>query len=215
VANLEKPLTRAGVFLADGLYADITTSSGTRIMTTLDYEHAPLHVANFVRIVEGREPQPAGGGGRAAGPPPGVGPGGPGGRGGAGGERPPEPPPIGKIVDLKGGLANAVVVSAVQKSVAVPKLPRAANPALKHDVEGVLGVSGPNTFYLTLQKNNALDRRYTAIGKVIAGLGLLQNLKAGEGIRSVRIVRAGQAARDFKTDDEAFKKLLEQAAKKR
>jgi len=34
-------------------------------------------------------------------------------------------------------------------------------------------------------------------------------VKKGEAIRSIRIVRVGQAARDFKTDDEAFKKLLE------
>ena len=36
----------------------------------------------------------------------------------------------------------------------------------------------------------------------------LQGLKAGEPIRSIRITRVGQAARDFKTDDEAFKTLM-------
>jgi len=34
-------------------------------------------------------------------------------------------------------------------------------------------------------------------------------VKKGDAIRSIRIVRAGQAARDFKTDDESFQKLLE------
>ena len=34
-------------------------------------------------------------------------------------------------------------------------------------------------------------------------------MKKGDAIRSIRIVRVGTAARDFKTDDEAFKKLLE------
>jgi hypothetical protein len=34
-------------------------------------------------------------------------------------------------------------------------------------------------------------------------------LKAGEPVRSVRITPVGQAARDFKTHDEAFKKLME------
>ena len=37
---------------------------------------------------------------------------------------------------------------------------------------------------------------------------MLQSLKQGEQIRSARITRVGQAARDFKTDDEAFKKLM-------
>ena len=34
-------------------------------------------------------------------------------------------------------------------------------------------------------------------------------VKKGDAIRSIRIVRVGQAARDFKTDDEAFQKLLD------
>lgn len=40
------------------------------------------------------------------------------------------------------------IVSDVQKSVAVPKLPKTTNKALKHDAAGILGLSGPNTFYL-------------------------------------------------------------------
>ncbi len=120
----------------------------------------------------------------------------------------PEIPPIG-TVDVRDGLIAGLVVSDVQKSVAIPSLPLTANPALKHDAAGVLGVSGPNAFYLTLQKRAGLDKKSTAIGKTIAGLDLLRTVKKGDAIRSIRIVRVGQAARDFKTDDEAFKKLLE------
>jgi len=87
-------------------------------------------------------------------------------------------------------------------------LPKTTNKAVKHDVAGVIGLSAPNAFYLTLQKNKGLDGKYPAIGKVIAGLSHLQGLKAGEPIRSIRITRVGQAARDFKTDDEAFKTLM-------
>jgi peptidylprolyl isomerase len=82
------------------------------------------------------------------------------------------------------------------------------NGALKHDAAGILGVSGPNAFYLTLRKSAGLDKKFTAIGKTIAGLDWLKKVKKGDAIRSIRIVRVGQAARDFKTDDEAFKKLL-------
>ena len=215
VANLDKPLPRDGVYLADGLYADITVGSGEsqqRIMTTLDFANAPLQTANFVRIVEGKSPQPTGGGGRPPGPGP-IGPMGPSGPGGPGGQRP-EGPPIGRIVEVKGGLASGVITSEVQRSVAVPRLPRTTNRALKHDGAGILGVSSPNTFYMTLRKDTGLDRKYTAIGKVIAGLGLLPEVKKGDAIRSIRIIRVGQAARDFKTDDEAFKRLLEQARQK-
>jgi cyclophilin family peptidyl-prolyl cis-trans isomerase len=200
VANLDRPLTRDGVYLADGLYATLTIGSGDnvrQIMTTLDYVNAPLATANFIRIVEGKAPQP---GGRGGGPPPGM---------GFGGPARPEPPPIGQVLDTKGGLATMQIVSDVQKSVAVPKLPKTTNKALKHDIVGIVGLSGPNTFYVTLQKNKGLDGKYPALGKVIAGLGQLQDLKKGDAIRNIRITRVGQAARDFKADDEAFKKLME------
>jgi len=197
VANLDKPLTREGVYLPEGLYADIAIGAGdspAHIMTTLDFVNAPLQTANFVRIVEGK------GGQRGPG-------GGPGGGMRPGGPRP-EIPPIGKI-EVRDGVVAGLVVSEVQKSVAVPALAFAANPALKHDGAGILGVSGPNAFHLTLRKRAGLDKSATAIGKTIAGLDLLKTLKKGDPIRSIRIVRVGQAARDFKTDDEAFKKLLE------
>jgi len=129
---------------------------------------------------------------------------------GFGGPARPEPPPIGQILDTKGGLAAMQIVSDVQKSVAIAKLPKTTNKALKHDAAGVLGLSGPNTFYLTLQKNGGLDRKYAALGTVIAGADRLQGLKKGDAIRSIRITRVGQAARDFKTDDEAFTKLMGQ-----
>jgi len=110
---------------------------------------------------------------------------------------------------VRDGLVTGVIVSETQKSVAVPSLALTPNPALKHDAAGVLGLSGPNAFYLTLQRNPGLDAKSTAIGRTIAGLDLLAKLKKGDAVRSIRIVRVGQAARDFKTDDEAFKKLLE------
>jgi carboxypeptidase Q len=197
VANLDKPLTREGVYLPEGLYADIAIGAGdspAHIMTTLDFVNTPLQTANFVRIVEGK------GGQRGPG-------GGPGGGMRPGGPRP-EIPPIGKI-EVRDGVVAGLVVSEVQKSVAVPALALAVNPALKHDGAGVLGVSGPNAFHLTLRKRAGLDKSATAIGRTIAGLDLLKTLKKGDPIRSIRIVRVGQAARDFKTDDEAFKKLLE------
>jgi carboxypeptidase Q len=201
-ANLDKPLPREGVYLADGLYADIaigTADAPSHFMTTLDYVNVPLQTANFIRIVEGKSSGQRGAGFGPAG----------GGRGmrGPGGARP-EIPPIG-TVDVRDRQIKGLISSEVQTSVAVPSLPMAVNAALKHDASGILGVSGPNAFYLTLQKNTGLDKKYTAIGKTIAGLDLLPKVKKGDAIRSIRIIRVGQAARDFKTDDEAFKKLLE------
>ncbi len=206
-ANIDRPLPREGVYLADGLYAEIAIGSSEapiRFMAALDYVNAPLQTANFIRIVEGQSSGQRGAGRGPAGPPAGA-------RGmrGPGGQRP-EIPPIGKV-DVRDRQIIGLVTSEVQKSVAIPILPMTANAALKHDSAGILGVSAPNVFYLTLRKNSGLDKKSTAIGKAIAGLDLLPAVKKGDAIRSIRILRVGQAARDFKTDDEAFKKLLEAA----
>ncbi len=201
-ANLDRDLPREGVYLADGLYAELTLGAGDapkRITTSLDFVNAPLQTANFVRIAEGK----TGGAGARGGMP-----GGPGGPGGPRGGQQPAAPPIGTI-DVRSGRIEGVVTSEIQKSVAIPRLPLTPNAKLLHDAEGVLGVSGPNAFYITLSKDTGLDKTGTALGKTIAGLDLLAKVKKGDPIRSIRIVRVGQAARDFKTDDEAFKKLLD------
>lgn len=110
--------------------------------------------------------------------------------------------------------ANGVIVSDIQKSVAVKTLPKQLNAVLKHDGAGFLGLSAPNAFYITLAKNRGYDRRYSAIGKVIAGADYLAQIKKSDAIRSVRITRVGQAASDFKTDDEGFGKLVAAAGKR-
>jgi cyclophilin family peptidyl-prolyl cis-trans isomerase len=123
-------------------------------------------------------------------------------------------PSIGTI-DVKGALVSALIVSDVQKAAAVKSLPKALNPVLTHDAAGVLGMSGPNGIYLTLDKNPGLDTKSTAIGRVIAGANLLKEIAKGDGIQSVRFTRVGQAARDFKADDEAFAQLVAKATAKK
>ncbi len=203
-ANLDRQLTREGVYLPDGLYADITTAKG-RIMTSLDYANTPLYTAQFIRMAEGGvPPQPGAQQGRGGG----------GGRGGAGGPgAQPQAPPIGKFVDTIGGSANGLVESEIQKSVAGATLLRELNTVLKHDAAGVLGMTGENQFYLTLKARPDLDLKYPAIGKVVAGAAVLDTLTKDDAIRSIRIIRVGQAATDFKTDNDSFQKLLQEKAK--
>jgi hypothetical protein len=206
VANLDKPLTRAGVYLDDGIYATMAVGAGDaarQLMFKLDHINAPVQTANFIRIAEGKNPPPGGGRG-----------GGPGGPGGAGPQAAPAGA-IGSILDVKGGLVSGVVVSDMQKAVAVKTLPRTTNTALQHDGPGVLGLSAPNAFYVTLRKNTGMDRRYTAIGRLIAGADLLAGIRKAEPIRSIRITRVGQAAREFRTDDEGFNALLAAAKAKK
>ena len=223
IANLDQALPRQDVYLPDGMYADITTSSG-RIIVSLDYKNAPVHTAQFIRIIEGPTGQaPAGPGGpppqavqakppaQPAAPaqaqaqqPPAAGQRG----GGPGGQRAPAQP-VGKITAVSGSVANGAIASDIQKSVPAVVLPKEINPAVKHDGPGVLGMNGPNLFYLTLKKASSFDGRYPALGKVVAGKDVLAKLKANDVVQSVRIIRSGQDARSFKTDPESFKKLLE------
>ena len=209
VANLDKPLTRAGVYLDDGLYASIAVGApgkpiaeAQQFMVSLDFANAPLHTANFMRIVEGNAP--AAGGGR----------GGPGAGGGRGGAQP-EPPPIGKLLVVKNGVASGEIVSENQKKFAVKTLPKQLNPSVRHDGAGVFGMMSPNGFYLTLKANPGFDKKYTALGKVIAAADVVAQLKPGDVIRSIRLVRVGRAAQAFKADDETFKRLRDAAAGKR
>jgi len=206
IANLDKSLSREGVYLPDGLYADMNTAAG-RLLLSLDFRNAPAPTAQFLRIIEG-EGAPAGGPAKPpapAGPPPQAGV-----PAGMAGQRP-QPAPIGRILEVKGGLASGIIVSDVQKAVAGVILPKATNPALKHDSPGVLGMTYENRFYLTLAKKPDLDAKYPAIGKLIAGAGVLKKMKAEDAVRSVRIIRVGQAAREFKTDNATFQKLLEKS----
>ena len=105
--------------------------------------------------------------------------------------------------------------SEVQKKFAVKTLPRQLNATVKHNAAGVFGMSGPNGFYIIQKANPGFDKKYTALGKVIAGADVLAQMKPGDVIRSVRLTRVGKGAQDFKADDESFKKLLEAATGKK
>jgi hypothetical protein len=238
-ANLDKPLTRAGVYLDDGLYATVTVGAPDApaaelesFMVSLDYVNAPLYTANFMRIVEGNAP-PAGGG--RGGPPPAAAPAVPAAAAAAGGGRAQAPaaaaagggrqgggrggqqlgPPIGKILTVKNGVITGEIVSDMQKKFAVKTLPKQFNTSVKHDAANVFGLMTPNSFYFTQKANPGFDKKYVALGKVIAGSDVVAKLAMGETIRAVRLTRVGKAATDFKADDESFKKLLDAATPKR
>ncbi len=205
IANLDKPLPREGLYLGDGMYADITTAQG-RIMTTIDFRNAPAAAAAFLRMAEGPGSPQGGPAAPAPNRPPAMPPMGP------GGPRP-ELPPIGKIVDVAGGAAYALIASDAQKAAAGFPFPKELNPTLKHSAAGILGLSYENRFYLTLKAKPDFDLKYPAVGKVIAGADVLKKLTKEDALRGVRIIRVGQAAKDFKTDNDSYRKLVEKAAK--
>lgn len=191
MANTERTLPREGVYLPDGLFVDVVTESGARFIAEVDYRNNPLAAAYFVRLLEGRAPAPPAGG------PPGGGPG-----------RGPAP---GRVAEVTSTRATVVLESEAARAMALPDFPIRPHPTLKHDAAGILGISGPDRLYVTLGAEPALDRQGTALGRVVAGTEALSQLRPGEPLRSLRILRSGPNTTQFRTDDETFRRLLEQA----
>lgn len=171
--------------LPEGLYAVISTVRGM-VTCRLEYEKAPMTVANFVGLAEGSlGPEP----GRAffdglafhrvvpgfvvqGGDPLGTGAGGPG-----------------------------------------YMFPDEFAQSLRHDSAGILSMAneGPDTngsqFFITLSPAERLDFLHSAFGRVVRGSDVLARISQGDTMR-VRIVRVGPGARAFRADQAAFRGLV-------
>jgi len=173
IANLDHQLPRHDVYLADGIYADIITDKG-RVIAELDYKNAPLTVGNFVRLFE--DPNSRGGGRRYG--------------------RQPVGPAIG-VFSSKGAQTAAKAKITGKDNIARvsgSKLRKERNYEIKQNKAGVLGMNKPTEFYITTGSKSGYENKFTAIGTVIAGKDIIENLAAGDEIRSVRITRVGQTA---------------------
>lgn len=92
-------------------------------------------------------------------------------------------------------------------------------PGLHHDAAGVLSMAnaGPDTnsseFFITLRDTQRLNYLHCVFGRVVRGLDALPQLRQDDPIRTVRILRVGEAAKAFKADQAAFDKLRAHAKK--
>jgi peptidylprolyl isomerase len=176
--------------LSDGLFARIRTNRGT-ITIRLEYQKAPMTVCNFVGLAEG------------------------------------------SINDLGGtpfydGLTFHSVVPDFVAQGGDPlgdgtggpgfDIPDEFHPDLRHSAAGIVAMANqlPNTngsqFYITFKATPWLDGRYSVFGRVIHGIEVLAKLKAGDTIRSIRIIRVGQAASQFSADQASWDALVSAAA---
>lgn len=185
-------LRAASPALSDGLFAEIETPRGV-VVCELYFDRAPLTVASFVGLAEGRlGPAPrkpffdgltfhrvVPGFVVQGGDPTGTGDGGP-------------------------GYAFADEFG----------------PGLRHDAVGVLSMAndGPDTngsqFFLTLRETNRLNFLHSVFGRVVRGLEVLPAIQPGDTM-TVKIRRIGARAQQFQADEAAFAALSERVERYR
>jgi peptidylprolyl isomerase len=72
--------------------------------------------------------------------------------------------------------------------------------------------AGPNTngsqFFITHVATPWLDGRHAVFGHVVEGQEVVDAIRQGDRMRRVEIIRVGEAAQSFETDQEAFEAAL-------
>ena len=168
-----------------GLYAEMDTSRGT-IVLRLEYTLAPLTVANFVGLAEGTIDYDGGDG---------------------------EGPfydglTFHRVVDdfmIQGGDPTGTGSGGPGYRFADE-----FDPSLRHDRAGTLSManSGPDTngsqFFITHVETPWLDDRHAVFGYVVSGQDVVDAVRQGDVIRTVRILRVGPAAEAFRVDQGTF-----------
>ncbi|MFQ5636784.1 MAG: peptidylprolyl isomerase [bacterium] len=179
----------------DGLYAELITNKGVMSLF-LEHEKTPMTVTNFVGLAEGAIANSA----------------------------LPEGVPyyhgtkFHRVVP--GHVIQAGLPAGTDQRGPGYQFPNEIHPGLSHNKAGVLGMAniGPHTntgqFYITLSDRSYLDGDYTVFGRVTAGMDVVYNIVQGDSIESIRILRIGAKAKEFKADTESFNRLVEMAQKR-
>ena len=172
----------------DGLYAVFKTSKGD-IICKLEFEKVPLTVCNFVGLAQGslKTNKPEG-------------------------------------IRFYDGLIFHRVIADFMIQGGCPlgkgygdpgyKFPDEFDRSLKHSGPGILSManSGPNTngsqFFITHKATPHLDGGHAVFGEVVKGQDVVDKIRQGDKIEKIVILRIGDKAKEFKSDQMAFDALL-------
>jgi cyclophilin family peptidyl-prolyl cis-trans isomerase len=182
--------------LPDGLYADMETSKG-KILLQLEFEKTPLTVANFVGLAEGTKHY--------------------------------DTEPEGRNPKLQNkpyydGLKFHRVIPNFMVQTGCPQgtgsggpgysFPDEIHPSLKHTGPGILSmantgrpVSNGSQFFITHKETPWLDGKHSVFGHVVEGQNVVNQIVAGDTIKTVKILRIGEKAKAFKGDQADFEKF--------
>ncbi|MDA3941576.1 MAG: peptidylprolyl isomerase [Spirochaetia bacterium] len=176
--------------LSDGLYAVITTSKGEMVLN-LEYEKTPMTVSNFVGLIEGTLNR----------------------------EEVDEPFYDGlnfhRVLDdfmIQGGCPLGTGTGGPGYS-----FPDEFDSSLRHGVPGVLSManSGPATngsqFFITHVETPWLNDKHTVFGKIVGNMDVVNSIKQGDRIDTVKILRKGAGAEAFAVTKAGFEEMVENA----
>jgi peptidylprolyl isomerase len=175
-ANEQQPAKKTVETKEEGLYANIKTNKGT-IVIKLEYEKAPLTVANFVALAEGKMKNTA----------------------------KPEGTPYYDGIKFHRVIADFMVQGGDPTGTGMGgpgyAFPDEIHPDLKHTRAGTLSMAnaGPYTngsqFFITHKDTPWLDGRHAVFGYVVTGQEVVNAIAQGDVMEKVTIEAVGKTAK--------------------